>query len=210
MTEIPNQPAQSGWAPPPPPAYGPANHTATNGLAVASLVCGILWIGGLLSVLALIFGIIALSQIRRQGGRGRGMAIAGTILGGLGIVLGMVFVAGAVLFVGRVSEEVEADALATVEIETSSGDVCWKADVISGQRLRSGQASLTQSGCGPTNINLGRGLLRAAEITKTSGTGTLTAVLTIDGSERNRQTTDGAKPLTVTPFDQVPREFLND
>lgn len=56
------------WAPP-----------STNGFAVASLVLGI--ISGWL--LAIIFGAIALSQIKRSGGRqtGRGMAIAGLVLG---------------------------------------------------------------------------------------------------------------------------------
>jgi hypothetical protein len=49
----------------------------TNGFAVASLVLG-LCTGTLLAV---IFGHIALSQIRRTGAPGRGMAIAGLVLG---------------------------------------------------------------------------------------------------------------------------------
>jgi hypothetical protein len=35
----------------------------TNGLAIASLVLGILWLGGLGSILALVFGYIAKKQI---------------------------------------------------------------------------------------------------------------------------------------------------
>ena len=53
--------------------------TSTNGWAIASLVLGIL--GG--SLLAIVFGLVARSQIRRSGGRqgGLGLATAGIVLG---------------------------------------------------------------------------------------------------------------------------------
>ena len=59
----------------------------TNGMAVASLVLGIVWIYGIGSILALIFGYQAKNQIDRSGGAegGRGMAIAGIVLGWVGI-----------------------------------------------------------------------------------------------------------------------------
>jgi len=204
MTQFPGTPPPpppggtypGGWAPP--PSHG------TNGLAVAALICGLFWIGGIGSLLGVIFGIVALSQIRQRGGAGRGMAIAGIVLGGLGIVATIAAALLAVAFVSEVSESVDTKALAAVEIETSSPDVCWKAEVLSGDRLRSeGESSVNQDGCGPSRLELGRGLLRVAEVTKTSGAGTLTAVLTLDGAERDRQTTDGSKPLTVTPFSQL-------
>ena len=82
--------------PPPPPAPapymypGPAQYAGptTNGLAVASLVAGFFWIGWLGSIMAVIFGHIALNQIKDSGGResGTGLAIAGLCLGYLGIV----------------------------------------------------------------------------------------------------------------------------
>jgi hypothetical protein len=52
------------------------------------MVLGIVWIYGITSILAVVFGHVALSQIKRsQGGqRGRGMAIAGLVLGYVGIV----------------------------------------------------------------------------------------------------------------------------
>jgi hypothetical protein len=60
----------------------------TDGLAIASLVCGLFWVFGLGSVAAVILGYIALRQIRREPLRlkGRGMAIAGISLGWLGIL----------------------------------------------------------------------------------------------------------------------------
>lgn len=57
-----------------------------NALAIASLVLGIIWICGIGSILALILGIVALSQIKKTGAGGRGLAIAGIVLGALGIL----------------------------------------------------------------------------------------------------------------------------
>jgi hypothetical protein len=72
---------------------GLAHNYGTNGYSIASLVLGIIWIGGLGSALAVIFGLMAKSQIKATGGRqgGNGMAIAG-------IVLGIVGLAGAILW----------------------------------------------------------------------------------------------------------------
>ncbi len=66
----------------------------TNPLAIAALVCGIgqfllglLIIGNiLLAIPALVLGVIGLGQIRSRGERGRGMAIAGVVLGLLGVL----------------------------------------------------------------------------------------------------------------------------
>ncbi len=65
----------------------------TNPLAVAALVCGIgqfllglLIVGNiLLAIPAVALGVIGIRQIRSRGERGRGMAIAGIVLGVLGI-----------------------------------------------------------------------------------------------------------------------------
>lgn len=67
-----------------PQAGGP-----TDGFAIASLVCGILGLFLLFTAIpALVFGIISLGRINRdpQYLRGKGMAIAGIILGGLGVL----------------------------------------------------------------------------------------------------------------------------
>jgi hypothetical protein len=59
----------------------------TNGFAVASLVLGIVWVMGVGSILALVFGYIAKAQIDRSEDEetGRGMAIAGIVLGWVGV-----------------------------------------------------------------------------------------------------------------------------
>jgi hypothetical protein len=64
-----------------------AQPRSTNGLAIASMVLGILWIYWIGSILALVFGYVAKGQIDRSGGQqtGRGMAIAGIVLGWIGV-----------------------------------------------------------------------------------------------------------------------------
>jgi hypothetical protein len=93
--QYPQQPGQY----PPPGGYGPGPYgqpPRTNGMAIASLILGILWICGIGSIMALIFGLVARNQIRDSRGQqqGDGMAIAGIVLGGIGVallVLGVIF-----------------------------------------------------------------------------------------------------------------------
>jgi hypothetical protein len=70
-----------------PPLAPAAPVRGTNSLALLALIFGVL--GGLLS---LPFGHIALSQIKRTGESGRGLAIAG-------LVLGYIYLAVIILFV---------------------------------------------------------------------------------------------------------------
>ena len=68
--------------------------TGTNGMSIAALVLGILWIYGIGSILSLIFGYISLGQIKRDPRqKGRGMAIAGVVLGWVGIVGAIIVIA---------------------------------------------------------------------------------------------------------------------
>jgi len=69
--------------------YPPPVRVRTNGLAIAALVSGLLFITMIGAVLAVIFGHISLSQIKRSRGwqRGNGMAVAGLILGYAGLVV---------------------------------------------------------------------------------------------------------------------------
>jgi hypothetical protein len=71
------------------PSTYPNQSQRTNGFAVASLVLGIVWLCGFGSLLATIFGAIALSQIFRSNGTttGKGLALSGLILGIIGLVL---------------------------------------------------------------------------------------------------------------------------
>jgi hypothetical protein len=112
MTATPPEPPDRGPTPPtPPPAPPPAPPAAgqqttgygyqtgpkTNGLAIASLVLGIagllFYACGVASVLALVFGYMSRGQIDRdpQNQGGRGMAIAGIIMGWIGVAIFVIF-----------------------------------------------------------------------------------------------------------------------
>jgi len=66
---------------------------STNGLAIASLIAGLMWFGGIGSILAIVFGHHARSQIQRTQQEGEGYAIAGIVLGWLGVAVIAVLVA---------------------------------------------------------------------------------------------------------------------
>jgi len=74
-------------APVPSVPSGPPVTPKTSGLAIASLLCGLFFFLFLPAILAIIFGHIALSQIKRSAGKltGKGIAIAGLVLGYLEI-----------------------------------------------------------------------------------------------------------------------------
>jgi Domain of unknown function (DUF4190)/Septum formation len=79
-------------APPSPPPSG-----GTNGFAIASLIFGI--IGGVL--LSVIFGIVALSQVKRRNQRGKGLAVAGLVLSGIWLLVIVVGVGVALVAASR-------------------------------------------------------------------------------------------------------------
>ena len=70
----------------------------TNGLAIASLACGIsqFMLGPLPTIPAIVLGHMARHQIKRSGEDGAGLALAGLLLGWAAVVLGVLIVAGAV------------------------------------------------------------------------------------------------------------------
>jgi len=93
MTYPPPAPGgPAAWGPPP---AGFGRPVGTNPLAIASLVLGIVGVilFGLGQIVGLVLGLVALSQIKRTGQNGRGLAIAGITLSSLWIVGFVVVVA---------------------------------------------------------------------------------------------------------------------
>lgn len=99
-----------GYGAPPPYSYDPyqsygAGPHTTNGLAVASLITSIAgvvlgiplaifcFVGWLIPVAAAVMGAVALSQIKRTGQEGRGLAIAGVVVGSGTAALLLLFMA---------------------------------------------------------------------------------------------------------------------
>ncbi|GAA3200232.1 DUF4190 domain-containing protein [Actinocorallia longicatena] len=89
---IPPEPYENGVSPYQafPGAYGPYGHVPaygprTNVLAIVSLIASIVSCG-IGSVVGVVCGHIALNQMRRSGEAGRGLAVAGLVLGYLGLL----------------------------------------------------------------------------------------------------------------------------
>ncbi|TXS53281.1 DUF4190 domain-containing protein [Streptomyces sp. uw30] len=91
--------AHGQYAPPSPYGYGPpgapgpygyhpyrpyGRPVPVNGVAIGALVLGILCF---VPAVGLVLGLIALVQIKKKGERGKGMAVAGSILSSVGLVL---------------------------------------------------------------------------------------------------------------------------
>jgi len=76
-----------------PPAVG------TNGLAIASLVCSLAgpFTCGLTTIVGVVLGHVSLSQIKRSQQQGRGMAVAGVVIGYVSIVAGLLFILLAII-----------------------------------------------------------------------------------------------------------------
>lgn len=98
-----------GFQPPPgygsPPGYQPygfqptGQQPSTSGMAIASLVCSLagLLICGVPAVLGVIFGFVGLSQTKNGARNGRGLAIAGLVVGIIAVLLwGALWIAVAV------------------------------------------------------------------------------------------------------------------
>jgi peptidyl-prolyl cis-trans isomerase B (cyclophilin B) len=100
-------PPPYGAYPPPPPGpytgyYGYPQPQPTNTLAIASLVCAFLF-----APLGILFGHISLSQIKKTGEDGRGLAIAGLVISYLITVFTILVVVLSVLFFVQVAHELE-------------------------------------------------------------------------------------------------------
>jgi peptidyl-prolyl cis-trans isomerase B (cyclophilin B) len=104
-----NPPPPYGAYPPPPgpyaghygyPGYPPPQ--STNSLAIVSLVCAFLF-----APLGILFGHISLSQIRKTGEEGRGLAIAGLVIGYLITVFTILVVVLSVVLIVQVARELD-------------------------------------------------------------------------------------------------------
>ena len=88
-TPEPHEPQRSA-------APEPQRQLPTSGLAIASLVLGVIGIfafGIILGPLAIIFGAIGISQASRKRRRGVSMAIAGLVLGIIDIIIAIFAIA---------------------------------------------------------------------------------------------------------------------
>jgi Domain of unknown function (DUF4190) len=76
--------------------------TGINGLAIASLACGLAQFvfGPLATIPAIVFGHVARHQINRTGEPGAGLALAGLILGWAAVILAILLILGVAMSAG--------------------------------------------------------------------------------------------------------------
>ena len=88
-------PAAQATAPSPEATAMLAPATRTNGLAIASLACGVAQfaVGPLATIPAIVLGHMARSQIKRTGDQGAGLALTGLVLGWSAVILGIILIA---------------------------------------------------------------------------------------------------------------------
>jgi len=104
----PYQPPPPYGAPPPygqPYGPGPYPYPAppqTNGMAIASLICAFLF-----APLGIVFGHISLSQIKKTGEEGRGLALAGLVISYLMTVMTIVAIVAGVMFFSWMARELK-------------------------------------------------------------------------------------------------------
>jgi len=75
--------------------YAPPRQTSTNTMAIASLVTSGLGIvpfcGGILSIVGIVLGAVALSQIKETRQEGYGIAVAGIVVGVAMLIVGLIW-----------------------------------------------------------------------------------------------------------------------
>ena len=141
MSDQPPQPPQPHTGYPantggPPGTYQPQ----TNGMAIASLIFGILGLlilYGIGAVLALVFGYVARGQIKRSQGQqtGNGLALAGIVMGWIGVVVTILFIA---LFAAGI----------IFAINEAGGPEGIREEIESGVADASLEISAEEAGCG--------------------------------------------------------------
>ena len=97
----------------------------TSGLAIGSLICGILFFIFPSAIAAVVMGHISRAEIRRSGGRktGEGMALAGLVLGYIGVSIIPILIIAAIAIPNLLQSKMsanEAAAIAMLEALTES------------------------------------------------------------------------------------------
>ena len=109
---------QPGWS----GSYGsvpPEANQKYNGLAIAGFICSFL-----VSLLGLILSIVGLNQIKKQGGKGKGLAIAGIIISAAGMVIQVILVialiVGGASYASKAIDEAKTDSFFELHVSLLS------------------------------------------------------------------------------------------
>ncbi|HKV22502.1 MAG TPA: peptidylprolyl isomerase [Mycobacterium sp.] len=95
-------PPYGAYPPPPYDPYGYPRPRPTNGMAIASLICAFLF-----APLGIIFGHVSLSQIKRTGEEGHGLAVAGLVISYLVTIGSIIALVLMVVFTIAIANEMQ-------------------------------------------------------------------------------------------------------
>jgi phosphate/sulfate permease len=117
---------QMPYAPAPPmPPQQPKNGLGTTALilGIVGVVLAFFYVGGLLGLLALIFGIIGLGKVKKGEANNKGVALTGVILGVVSMLIAIAMTVFAFILVDKAVEELdklEKDAAASAPKDTGT------------------------------------------------------------------------------------------
>ncbi|MEU3554588.1 DUF4190 domain-containing protein [Streptomyces fragilis] len=111
---------QMPYAPVPPPPMPPYQQPPKNGMGTAGLVLGIIALvltatvilsalGGVLGILALVFGIIGISKTKKGEATNKGAAVTGVVLGALSVVAAAAITIASVFLVNKLGDDIAKD-----------------------------------------------------------------------------------------------------
>lgn len=123
--------------------------TGTSGLAIASLILGILAVLGsfvpvlnigsiLLAVIGLILGIVGVATLKKSGKGGKVMAIVGIVLAALAIIIGIAINAAAAKVVNDVADELDTsgEAVPSESTDKGQGETTGPQELAAGETLK--------------------------------------------------------------------------
>ncbi|CAL9441481.1 DUF4190 domain-containing protein [Streptomyces sp. enrichment culture] len=127
-----SHPTQPQYGAPHPAPSAPAQ-PARNGLGTAGLVLGILgvifaiipllfWLGGILALLGLILGAVGMGRAKRGAATNKGVAIAGTVLGLIGLILSIVIGVMTAMAVDKAVDDINKELSKTAPKAPAGGD----------------------------------------------------------------------------------------
>ncbi|CAN5442123.1 hypothetical protein BH09ACT7_BH09ACT7_14170 [soil metagenome] len=132
----PPYPPGSGYYPPPPPqpygAYPPPPAAPKNGLGIAALITAIVSLpaaltvfgGVLLGIIAIVLGIVGYLRAKKGEATNGGIAIAGAVLGLLGIILSAAVIAFGVWGFFKIGGRDYVDCMQSAGNDTSAQTQC--------------------------------------------------------------------------------------
>jgi len=192
-----------------------ASRTTTDGMSVAALVTGVIGLG----VVPVVLGIVGLKRTKAHGTSGRGLSIAGIVLGAVGTVAWLVV--GVLAFglatntadvVSTISSAVASETAIAEPNKQPGGDAGSATD--SRTLLRDGVplevAGLTTAGLAADDATVAAGALEAYTTTYTDGTRKVDAVLSHWASVEQAQAWAASQDARFTAAQAVKTGEIND